>query len=162
MNIQEIKNFYEKKEDAPCKLTQKLIRAGYQQTSGGYIRYAKKNKGNGIIVDFREAEPNQWWHLIKSYCDNRDLDSEFTKRIQCGELIFWMAEVANCVDEAKLGKLVDDIIASGKPIHVKNEKKPNVIYDRRKWNREIQKLCFDRIVEVVETCNNQLEKTNLI
>jgi len=149
MNIQEIKNFYEKLEHAPCELTKKLIKAGYQQPSGGYISYAKKNKEKGIIVDFREAEPNQWWHLIKSYCDNRSIDSKFTKNIQCGELIFWMAEVANCVDKTEMDKLVDDIIASGKPINVKNKKKPNVKYDRRKWNREIQNLCFDSIAEVV-------------
>lgn len=147
MNTKQVKSYYENKKDFPCPLTEKLIKAAYQQTTGGYINRAKKN---GVKIDYREAEPNQWWHLIESYCGNTEHDVEFTRRIQCGELIFWMAEVANCVDKSIMEKLVDDIITSGKPINVRSETKPNVKYDRRKWNREIQNLCYENITKTVE------------
>lgn len=61
-----------------------------------------------------------------------------------------MAEVANCVDKSKVEKLVDNIIASGKPINVRSETKPNVKYDRGKWNKKIQNLCFENITKIVE------------
>lgn len=150
MNTKQVRSYYENKHDFPCPLTEKLIKAGYQQANTGYITRAKKDKDNGVKIDYREAEPNQWWHLIVSYCDTTESDVEFTKRIQCGELLFWMAEVANCVDKSILQKLVDDIIASGKSINVRSQIKPNVKYDRRKWNREIQNLCYENITKTVE------------
>jgi len=157
MNTKQVRSYYENKHDFPCPLTEKLIKAGYQQANTGYITLAKKDKDKGVKIDYREAEPNQWWHLIESYCENTEPDIKFTRRIQCGELIFWMAEVANCVDKSIMQKLVDDIIASGKPINVRSEIKPNVKYDRRKWNKEIQSLCFENITKTVEdadcTCN---------
>lgn len=148
MTNQEVRDFFIDKKDTPCELTKKLIRSGYQQTSGGYISYAKKL---GVDVNYQDAEPNQWWHLIKSYCDNRSSDSVFPKSIQCGELIFWMAEVAECVDKEDLANLVDQIIASGWPTCSNNSKKPNVVYDRRKWNYQIQRLCFNSIIKAVES-----------
>ena len=147
MNTKQVRDYYETKKDFPCPLTEKLIKSGYQQLGDGYIARAKKN---GLKIDYREAEPNQWWHLIESYCDNTGDEVPFTKTIQCGELIFWMAEVANCVDKSKLEELVDAIIANGAPKNVRDETRPNVTYDRRKWNREIQNLCFENIVKVVE------------
>ena len=150
MNTKQVKDYYENKKGGQCPLTEKLIKAGYQQANGGYITCARKRDKKGVMIDYRKAEPNQWWHLIKSYCDNRESDVKFTRTIQCGELIFWMAEVANCVDKTKLEKLVNDIIASGMPIKVRSEVKPNVKYDRRKWNRKIQNLCFENITKVVE------------
>lgn len=150
MNTKQVESYYKNKYNYPCPLTEKLIKAGYQQTNTGYIARAKQDKEKGVKIDYREAEPNQWWHLIESYCCNTEDEVEFTRRIQCGELIFWMAEVANCVDKSIMQKLVNDIIASGKPINVRSETKPNVKYDRRKWNREIQNLCYESITKTVE------------
>lgn len=48
-----------------------------------------------------------------------------------------MAEVAKCVDTSELNKLVDDIIKNKIP--------------RGKPNRMIQDLCFNKIVERVES-----------
>lgn len=158
MNTKQIISYYKNKDGFPCPLTEKLIKAGYQQTNTGYITLAKKN---GVKIDYREAEPNQWWHLIKSYCDNTEDDTEFNRRIKCGELIFWMAEVANCVDKSIMEKLVDDIIASGKPINVRSETKPNVIYDRAKWNKEIQELCFENITKTVEDAHRTSNFNNV-
>lgn len=81
MNTKQVRSCYENKKDFPCHLTEKLIKAGYQQTNTGYIAHAKQNEENGIKIDYREAEPNQWWHLIKSYCDNTEPDVKFTRRI---------------------------------------------------------------------------------
>jgi len=150
MNTKQVESYYKNKNNYPCPLTEKLIKAGYQQINTGYIARAKQDIEKGVKIDYREAEPNQWWHLIESYCENTEHDVKFTRRIQCGELIFWMAEVANCVDETEMGELVDTIIASGAPTDVKSETKPNVIYDRRKCNKAIRDLCFENIKRVVE------------
>ena len=147
MNTKQVRSYYENKNDFPCPLTEKLIKAGYQQTTGGYITRAKEN---GLKIDYREAEPNQCWHLIASYCENTEPDVKFTRRIRCGELIFWMAEVANCVDKSIMEELVKAIIASGKSIKVRSKTKPNVKFDRVNWNREILNLCFDNITKTVE------------
>ena len=67
----------------------------------------------------------------------------FDKSIVCGELIFWMTEVSKAVSDDKLKELLERIIADG------NGATPPK-YNRIKWNKEIQNLCFDAIVNVVE------------
>ena len=141
MNIRQVKQFFSNKKDAPCPLTERLIKAGYQQTSGGYIDLAKKR---GITVDYMKAEPTQYWHLVEEYIPSVPEDKVFSKSIVCGELIFWMAEVSKAVTEEKLEELLGRIIADGD----KGTIPPK--YDRVKWNKEIQNLCFDAIVNVVE------------
>ena len=147
MNTEQVINYYKNKKDTPCPLTEELIKAGYQQGCTGYIKYAKEQ---GVTVDYREAKPHQCWHLIEAYCNNTNANKSFDKKIQCGELIFWMAEVADCVDEDKMRNLVNEIIASGEQRTVRSETKPNVKYARGKWNREIQTLCFENITKTVE------------
>ena len=80
--------------------------------------------------------PSQYWHLIYSWSAQSDDEAPFTKAIQCGELIFWMAESSGAVSKDKLNSLCDQILAGD----VKN---------RRYWNRVIQRVCFDKIVETV-------------
>ena len=110
-----IRNFYAGKENVPCPLTDDLISHGYRQKSGGYIKYAKECK-----VD----NPTQYWHLIESWSKRRKDDAQFNKRIQCGELIFWMAEVSNAVD-----------------------------YDELEGNKKIKEECFDKIINVIQQFN---------
>lgn len=141
MNIRQVKQFFSNKKDAPCPLTERLIKAGYQQTSGGYIDLAKKR---GITVDYMKAEPTQYWHLVEEYIPSVPEDKVFSKSIVCGELIFWMAEVSKAVPEEKLEELLERIIADGD----KGAIPPK--YDRIKWNKEIQNLCFGAIVNVAE------------
>ena len=132
MKVAQVKKYYSGKENAPCPLTDKLIAAGYRQAGGGYIDRARKM---GIV------SPSQYWHLM-SYCDSVDGEKTFGKNVVCGELVFWMAEVSEAVPEGELQELLERIIAS------KDDIVPG--YDRRKWNREIQRICFDRIVAEVE------------
>ena len=141
MNICQVKQFFSDKKETPCPLTERLIKAGYQQTSGGYIDLAKKR---GITVDYTKAEPTQYWHLVEEYIPSVPEDKVFSKSIVCGELIFWMAEVSKAVPEEKLEKLLGRIIADGD----KDAIPPK--YDRIKWNKEIQNLCFNAIVNIVE------------
>ena len=136
MIIRQVKEFYTGKKNAPCPLTERLIKAGYQQTGGGYIALAKKR---GLTVDYTKAEPSQYWHLMEEYIPSVDENKVFSRSIVCGELIFWMAEVAKAVPEEKLEELVERIIADGD----KSTTPPK--YDRIKWNKEIQELCFDKI-----------------
>ena len=64
--------------------------------------------------------------------------------VWCGELIFRMAEVSKAVPEEKLEKLLGRIIADGD----KSVTPPK--YNRIKWNKEIQNLCFDAIEAIAE------------
>ena len=132
MKVAQVKKYYSGKENALCPLADKLIAAEYRQVGGGYIDRARKM---GIV------SPSQYWHLM-SYCDSVDGEKVFGRSIVCGELIFWMAEVSEAVPEGELQGLLERIIAS------RDDIVPG--YDRRKWNKEIQKICFDRIVAEVE------------
>jgi len=143
----QVRSYYENKENYPCPLTEKLIKAGYQQAEGGYIDFAKEQ---GLEIDYRKGSPTQWWHLIRSYCDKTKPDEPFKESYTCGELIFWMAEVANCVDTSKMEKLVNDIIESGTPTNPRNPTKPNAIYHKNKWNPKIHELCYESINKAVE------------
>lgn len=141
MNICQVEEFFKDKKDTPCPLTERLIKAGYQQTGSGYIDLAKKR---GLIVDYTKAEPTQYWHLIEEYCPSVDRDKSFNRSIVCGELIFWMAEVSKAVPYDKLEELLERIIAEG------DDSATSPKYDRIKWNKEIQNFCFDAIVDIVE------------
>lgn len=154
MTVGQIKKVFEKKEQCACPITEKLIKAGYQQRSGGYIKKAQNDK---IRVDYKEALPTQFWHLINCYCADKDDNTSFTKKIVCGELLFWMAEVLECVEKSKLTNLCNEIIEN--PIPCEKEQNHTVnrpVYCRKKWNKAIQDLCFDKIVEKVEKEYNNL------
>lgn len=124
---EQVEQFF-KNKDFETPITDRLILAGYKQKQGGYIKYAKQC---GI------KHPSQYWHLIHSWCRRSKEQAKFNKRIQCGELIFWMAEVSNAVEPNILNQLADDIIN-------------NYLKNRREGNRYIQSICFDNIVRIVE------------
>ena len=138
MTIGRIKELFEGKEYTNCPLTEKLVKAGYQQKSGGYIDCAKSE---GLKVRYQENKPSQYWHLM-SYCNSRDLKKCFPKSIVCGELILWMAEVSEAVSKQELEDLVNIIINSIEP--TTELKRPT--FDRKKWNQEIHNLCFEKII----------------
>lgn len=141
MTIEQVRNYFIDKENVPCPLTEKLVKAGYQQTSGGYIERAISE---GIEVDYKQNMPSQYWHLM-SYCNSRDPKATFCKGIVCGELIFWMAEASACVNWKDLQNLLEQIITNSD-----NSQDGKPLYDRKKWNKEIQDLCFDKITYQVE------------
>ena len=140
MTIQQVKEYFVDKEHRPCPLTEKLVIAGYQQISGGYIDRAKRE---GVLVDYTKNTPSQYWHLM-SYCDSRDGSKPFSKSIICGELIFWMAETSGTVDNQVLEQLANMIIESA---DFSKDKRP--VYGRKKWNREIQNICLDKIIATI-------------
>lgn len=146
MNIHQVEQFFKDKENVPCPLTERLIKAGYQQTGDGYIKIAKSQ---GLTVDYTKAEPTQYWHLVEEYCPSKNGSDTFS--VSCGELIFWMAEVSDAVPKSDLEKLSNRIIAS--VIKAPPSSKPK--YDRRKWNQEIRDVCFDKVVNVVERQNTK-------
>lgn len=123
----QVRQFYIDKENADHSITDRLMRGGYIQPAGGYVLNARRA---GV------KELTQYWHLIYSWSAQSKDDAPFTKQIQCGELIFWIAETSGAVNKDKLNELCDQIL-SGNP---KN---------RRYWNRVIQDVCFDSIVETV-------------
>ena len=97
MTIESIKDFFINKSEYPCPLTEKLVKSGYQQRDGGYIDRAILE---GIPVDYKENSPSQYWHLM-TYCESRNPNQKFTRRVVCGELLFWMAEVC-CNGDVKV------------------------------------------------------------
>lgn len=140
MTIKQLISVYSQHKHTPCPLTEKLVVAGYQQTYGDYI---DKAKSLGIEVDYLKNKPSQYWHLM-SYCETKKENDLFTKSVVCGELIFWMAEVLDCVPKEQLENLVNKIVSSS--ILAPNGR---YIYDRKRWNKEIQKLCFDSITDAI-------------
>ncbi len=153
MTVKQLRAAFEDKKNTPCPITERLVKAGYQQSERGsnceptgYIDYARVRD---VEIDYRRAMPTQWWHTIESYCDRKS-DDHIVKNISCGELIVWWAEMLECVDKKELNELVDRIIESGKPINRKDKTKPQVKYSRRKWNAEIKKLCYSIVQEKVE------------
>lgn len=146
MNTLQVYNYFKNKKDVPSPYTDCLVQAGYQQESGGYIDYAKEQ---GIDIDYKKSLPSQYWHLIECYCKRTEDNKVFGKNILCGELILWMAEVSQAVDSDTLNDLVNKIIKSGVPRRrYKSSTKPPVKYPS--WGKEIQEVCFDKIVQKVE------------
>lgn len=139
---------FKTKDSTPCPFTELLVKSGYQQRSGGYI---KRAYDEGILVDYKQNSPSQYWHLM-TYCNSRNPQNTFSRSIVCGELIFWMAEVSNSVSSTELEELANRIIADAS---YKEDGTP--IYDRIKWNKEIQEICFERIEEKVQKnlCTNE-------
>ena len=120
----------------------RLVGAGYQQKASGYVKRAQKE---GLEIDYTKNSPSQYWHLM-TFCSIRPKWEKFTKTIQCGELIFWMAEVSGSVPIDALEQLVDTITHDA--IGYDSDRP---IYDRRHWNKEIQRLCFDAVRAAVES-----------
>ena len=147
MNIKQVKTVFAFKENTHCPLTKRLVNSGYQQLSGGYIERARKENRE---INFKKNLPSQYWHLM-TYCKSKDEICTFGKSIVCGELIFWMAEVLNCVPFTELETLLNQIINNR--IVTNNG---TFQYDRKKWNKAIQDLCFDRIVKKVLEISNEL------
>lgn len=130
MSNKQVRDFFIGKEKTPCPKTDKLIAGGYRQKSGGYIAYAKEQ---------HVADPSQYWHLISSWSDRRPDDAPFNKRIQCGELLFWMAEVSVAVSTKELTELCGRILKG-------------YVNNRREGNRIIKDACFDAITDKVLSC----------
>lgn len=150
MNAAQIRKFYESKEDVKCTLTKKLIESGYQQEKGGYIDYAseysRNNADDVIEVDYKKASPNQWWHLIRSWCDRSAPSLTFGKSIKCGELYFWMAEVSGAFSECELKSLSEGALKIAR----KSTKDNRMPLRTVESNIFIRNYCFDRIKNVVE------------
>lgn len=123
-------NYFKDLKNVDPPITSKLITKGYRQKSGGYIATAQKSN-----ID----NPTQWWHIIH-YCrekiekGNGDKTYRYTP---CGELLIYMAEMSNAVEKSKLKELVDAIVNSSE------------MSNRRKWNNEIKKLCWNSIKKTI-------------
>lgn len=101
-------------------------------------------------IDSVDEDPYDW---VKKYLEDYGIDSpleyiqmfhlttsafveDAVTLMTCGELIFWMAESSGAVSKEKLNELCDQILAGD-------------VKDRRHWNRVIQSVCYDSIVETV-------------
>lgn len=132
------RNYFEPLIDQPCPKTDALIVSGFQQSSGGYIDYARKC---GIIVDYKKASPNQGWHFIRSYLDRTNPEKARVESVICGELIYWLSEVSNALSDEELDDLAREIRG----------------LDRRKANSLIKARCFPRILEIVMKEYNRMQ-----
>lgn len=106
----------EKKEHYP--LSDEFMER-YQQTSGGYIDFAKKT---GHLVDKQRHEPNQKWHFFDSWLNQSledgtltwedDAKSRVYTRLLCPELLLWIYEASD-VDPVKV-KNAKEVAEKGK------------------------------------------------
>ena len=126
MNFYQVNKFYEPKKDFPCPITSHLVTSGYRQKRGGYIQAAK-------MIGLKE--PSQWWHLIELYCNGENPTRKFPY-VQCGELILWMAETAECICVSELNNLVNDVLQDRT--------------NRRRGNQLIYEKCIESIIKTVE------------
>lgn len=123
--IKQISDYLEdKREHYP--LSDEFIER-YQQTSGGYIDYAKQC---GITVDRTLHSPNQKWHffdswLIRSIDDGSltyedDAKSRVYTKLLCPELLLWIYEamgvdpvkVRNAKEVAEAGKVAGTSVST--------------------------------------------------
>lgn len=91
----------------------------YQQTSGGYIAYAKQL---GLLVDKTQHEPNQKWHFFDSWLQvlldegSISYDDDAKKRVYTNllspELLLWIYEACG-VDNVKV-QAAYDVAVEGK------------------------------------------------
>ena len=110
----------DKKEHYP--LSDEFIER-YQQTSGGYIDYARQC---GIPVDKMNHSPNQKWHFFYSWIEYGEIDTSLSAYsrvyigLKCPELLLWIYEAMgvnpNKVKEAKIvaeqGKVNKDNVST--------------------------------------------------
>ena len=99
-------------------------------------------------MNYLEAKPTQWWHLIECYCAQSDPHKPFPYSVKCGELYFWMAEVSGAFSQEELLKLKDQAMSACDRVTRKNPDLPSL--KTAKGNLIIRDYCFDRICEVVE------------
>lgn len=85
----------------------------YQQSSGGYIDYAKEK---GILVDKSQHSPNQKWHFFDSWLYpsieagtltwEASAKSRVYSKLICPELLLWIYEACG-VEEAKVKQAME-------------------------------------------------------
>ncbi len=142
MYLPQVKAFYIDKANTSCALTSDLIARGYKQESGGYVSYFRKQ---GLS---EQEIYNQYNHLIHSWVEQSELEGKynapFSKSITCGELIFWMAEVADAVSETELMELKEYVL----------EEFTTKKQTRGALNKVIQNVCFAKIVNTVLSVTN--------
>lgn len=161
MNAKQIRDYYEDKKGVKCPLTDCLIKSGYQQSKNmkGYTSYASEYSADHpedvIEVDYTKASPNQWWHLIKSWCDRREPNQTFSKSIKCGELYFWMAEVSGEFQEDELKQLAERALTIAREHTLKGKMPLRTVES----NLIIRDYCFDRIKVAVENYKLNTPKT---
>lgn len=147
MTIEQVYEYFKDKENAACPIAKKFVMAGYQQERGGYIEYAHEL---GVDVDYTQAKPSQWWHLIYSYCNRSNKAKLFPRSIMCGELYIWMAEVSGCFTTDELIKCTSEAIKMANTVNRKNKKLPP-LKPSRTSNKMIRDYCFDRIRKCIES-----------
>lgn len=114
-----------------------FVRDGYGQKAGGYIKTAKNSE---IKIDSKNAEPNQKWHLLKSYYQGTD-GNKAAKRcygyLLCPELLLWITEAA--------GFDIKDVAKEARQIIDKGEK-----WSRNKAGRKIrEKITWEMLEEKI-------------
>jgi len=111
LTLEEFCTFFDDKQKH-YPVSDSFIKDGYMQKEHGYIRNAKNE---GIKRDVEIAEPNQKWHLLKSYYPRMDKNSDACKcykKLLCPELLLWIAEAAG-FDVAEISKKAQKIIKNG-------------------------------------------------
>lgn len=142
MTIKDLKCFYEKKQEH-YPISDSFVKDGYGQQRNGYIKRAKKDN---LEINYKNAEPNQKWHLLHSYFPGLkdDLDVQTVYRIVCPELLLWMAEASEIDPEI--------IMQAEQKARATIDKQNG--YTRNYAGREIKNIITWKMIE------NQIRKNN--
>ena len=161
-----IKFYCEQNEHYP--ISDEFIKK-YQQkaTRDSYIVFARKT---GHTVSAEQCEPNQKWHLFEAYISyklkvNGGDVKDHMRKLQCPELLLWMAEAAGIDDEI----VMEAKEAAASEIDRIREEKPDGSYSAKavakmnaKMEQKYGKSLQGMIAEKVESELRPKTWTNLI
>ena len=152
MTVGDLKRFYSDK-DEHYEISDRFVKDGYQQTNdrpNTYIGTAKNPEiaeKDKVIIDQSTAEPNQKWHLLRSYCryHMKDDNDAKVRQLLCPELVLWMAEAAGIdkkvIDEAE--KEARRIIDNGKDGNARTAAAREIIKMIGGWG-ELEKIIMGK------------------
>lgn len=155
MKYKEFIDCYRNKEEKP-KHTNRFIK-NFQQTNSGKRTYLNEAILQGKMIYKKEGEPNQKWHLINSWYENKVKENRNFEnqevcawcRLSCPELMLWIAEVSG--QQEKVKSLVDmferTLIIDG---NVKNDRE-----SRSEMVKEIKKKI--KWQEIIDYINKQYD-----
>lgn len=156
MNSLELVRFLQNKEEH-YPISDEFIEQYQQKDNGDKNSYITHAKNTGHIVDAKQHEPNQKWHLLESYYIERLIEEEeadfLIRGFNCPELLLWMAEAANVdkdiVKEAS-GYAKDKIDRLRKEIPSKSYSREAVQYMNKMLNEKYGKNLWVMIVEMIK------------
>lgn len=123
MIYREFIEYFKQQEEKP-KNTTRFIEQ-YQQINSGKGTYLHETILCGKMIYKGEGEPNQKWHLLNAWYQNREetiAEKSVTEwcGLQCPELLLWIAEVSG--QKEKVKDIVNVILEDNDNVYEANDR----------------------------------------